>query len=109
MNVHKNWDRSHPGWPVVQGMPAGEMHYTCGHIEPTWITSADSFSTNECDSCIAKNVFAPAEDCKCGQEKYHFECVCRWVAKHPGDTEYSCENCGLYAASKPRCNRCESD
>lgn len=25
----------------------------------------------------------------------------------PGDNEYTCEYCGLYNASKPRCNKCE--
>ena len=46
-------------------------------------------------------------ECKCGNPKYGFNCVCDWIEKHPGDNGYSCEFCGLYSASKPKCNRCE--
>jgi hypothetical protein len=30
-----------------------------------------------------------------------------WMNQHPGSTEWSCEFCGIYTASKPRCNQCE--
>ena len=46
-------------------------------------------------------------ECKCGNPKYGFNCVCAWVEENPGDNEYSCEFCGLYNASKPKCNKCE--
>lgn len=47
-------------------------------------------------------------DCKCGNEKYGFDCVCEHIAAHPGENEYCCEFCGLYKASEPRCNQCEA-
>jgi hypothetical protein len=45
--------------------------------------------------------------CKCGNPEMGFDCVCDWVKKHPGEREFSCEICGLYDASEPRCNKCE--
>jgi len=33
--------------------------------------------------------------------------MCDWVKENSGDTEYTCEWCGIYTASKPRCNKCE--
>lgn len=47
--------------------------------------------------------------CKCGNPDYGFDCVCDHVRKHPGDIEFSCEFCGLYNASEPRCNKCEAE
>lgn len=47
--------------------------------------------------------------CTCGNPEYGFDCVCDHVHKNPGDIEYSCEFCGIYSASKPRCNKCEPD
>jgi hypothetical protein len=44
---------------------------------------------------------------KCTNMKYGFNCSCDWEKIHPGTNEYSCEWCGLYTASKPRCNKCE--
>jgi len=46
-------------------------------------------------------------ECKCGNPEIGFECVCTWVKNHPGNREFSCEFCGLYRASEPRCNICE--
>lgn len=48
-------------------------------------------------------------DCSCGNPTYGFDCVCEWVEHNPGGKEYSCEYCGLYTASKPRCNKCEEE
>ena len=45
----------------------------------------------------------------CEQVKYGFDCVCDHIKKFPGTNEYSCEICGIYSASKPRCNKCEED
>ena len=45
--------------------------------------------------------------CNCGNPDYGFDCVCEWVASHPGDRVYECEYCGNYRANMPRCNRCE--
>jgi hypothetical protein len=45
--------------------------------------------------------------CVCDNPKYGFNCTCEWEKNHPGDIFWSCEFCGLYQASKPKCNRCE--
>jgi len=47
--------------------------------------------------------------CTCGNPSMGFECVCEWVTNHPGNNTYSCEYCGLYEASDPRCNKCEEE
>lgn len=47
--------------------------------------------------------------CKCGNPEYGFDCVCDHVRNNPGDIEFSCEFCGIFSASKPRCNKCESE
>jgi hypothetical protein len=44
--------------------------------------------------------------CTCWNPQRGFDCVCKWVREHPGDKEYSCEFCGVYTASAPRCNKC---
>lgn len=45
----------------------------------------------------------------CDQIKHGFDCVCDHVKENPGTKEYTCEFCGIYAADKPRCNKCEED
>lgn len=40
---------------------------------------------------------------------FGFDDMTEWEKKHPGTIEFSCEFCGLYTASKPRCNKCEKD
>ena len=47
--------------------------------------------------------------CNCGNPEHGFDCVCNHIKNNPGSNEYSCEFCGLYSASKPRCNKCELD
>jgi len=47
------------------------------------------------------------KECTCGNPEFGFNCVCEWVEKNPGGTEFVCEWCGIYRASKARCNRCE--
>ena len=47
------------------------------------------------------------DKCTCGNPEFGFNCVCDWMKKHPGNKEYSCEWCGIYTASEPRCNKCE--
>ena len=47
--------------------------------------------------------------CTCGNPQWGFDCVCAWVLSHPGNTDYSCEYCGLYKAGAPRCNRCQAN
>lgn len=49
------------------------------------------------------------EECSCGNVEMGFDCVCAHVANNPGDIEYTCEYCGLYTASCPRCSKCEKD
>lgn len=46
-------------------------------------------------------------DCTCGNTSFGFDCVCSHTNNNPGDEEYTCEFCGIYTASKPRCNKCE--
>ena len=46
-------------------------------------------------------------ECKCGNPKFGFDCVCAWIEGHPGDNEYTCEFCGTYNASTAICNKCE--
>jgi len=48
-----------------------------------------------------------ADNCTCGNVKMGFNCVCKWVREHLGDNEYTCEFCGLYKASVPKCSECE--
>lgn len=50
-----------------------------------------------------------AKKCTCGNPEYGFDCVCDFVEKHLGDKLFSCEWCGIYEASEPRCNECECD
>lgn len=47
--------------------------------------------------------------CTCGNPRYGFNCVCEHVKAYPGNIKFSCEWCGLYTASRPKCNKCESD
>ena len=47
------------------------------------------------------------EICECGNERFGFNCVCEHVKQNPGTISYVCEFCGLYEASKPKCNKCE--
>lgn len=49
------------------------------------------------------------EDHTCTNLKFGFNCVCEHEKQFLGDIEYSCEYCGLYTASKPHCNKCESE
>ena len=30
-----------------------------------------------------------------------------WENKNPGNKEFCCDYCGIYAASRARCNKCE--
>lgn len=45
--------------------------------------------------------------CTCDNPEFGFDCICDWVKMHPGNTNYYCEYCGCYRASKPRCNKCK--
>ena len=47
--------------------------------------------------------------CKCGNPQEGFECVCKWIKKHRGNVVYSCDVCGIYVASDPKCEQCEID
>jgi len=49
------------------------------------------------------------ERCTCGNPEMGFDCVCEFRKKNPGSKEFSCEFCGLYTASVPRCNKCEEN
>lgn len=45
--------------------------------------------------------------CKCGNPTMGFDCTCGHEEKNPGNIEFVCEFCGIYKASKPRCDQCE--
>lgn len=49
------------------------------------------------------------KDCDCGNPENGFPCICDFLDQYPGDTEYSCEYCGIYSASRARCNHCEAE
>ena len=49
------------------------------------------------------------DECSCENTKWGFDCMCAWEKKHPGTRDFSCEFCGLYTASGPRCNKCEEN
>ena len=48
------------------------------------------------------------ENC-CGNSQVGFPCSCDHEERNPGTTDYTCEYCGFYTASKPRCNKCEAE
>lgn len=48
-------------------------------------------------------------ECTCGNPEYGFDCVCDFVEAYPGDNEYTCQYCGIYKASRPKCNKCEQN
>jgi hypothetical protein len=48
-------------------------------------------------------------ECVCSNVVFGFDCTCSWSLENPGDILYTCEFCGMYTASKPRCNKCEAD
>ena len=43
----------------------------------------------------------------CDNLQFGFNCMCEWEKQNPGKNEYCCEFCGIYTASKARCNKCE--
>lgn len=47
------------------------------------------------------------KNCNCGNPEWGFNCVCKHMKMFPGNIAYTCEFCGLYESSKPRCSRCE--
>lgn len=47
--------------------------------------------------------------CDCVNPQFGFDCVCEHAEKNKGEIEFTCEFCGIYNASKPRCNKCEKD
>lgn len=40
---------------------------------------------------------------------FGFDDMTQFEKENPGDIDFSCEYCGLYTASRPRCNKCEAD
>jgi len=46
------------------------------------------------------------EKCTCGNPDFGFDCTCEWEKKYPGTNRYTCEFCGIYQASRPKCNKC---
>jgi len=43
----------------------------------------------------------------CGNPQCGFPCSCEWEKQNPGNIQFSCEHCGIYEASRPKCNKCE--
>ena len=54
-------------------------------------------------------MFKLTSKCVCGNPEMGFDCVCKHVESHPGNLSFSCEFCGIYNASSPRCTKCEVD
>jgi hypothetical protein len=46
-------------------------------------------------------------ECTCGNPTMGLDCICDFLKQNPGSREFSCEYCGSYNASKPRCNACD--
>jgi len=49
------------------------------------------------------------EKCCCGNPKYGFGCSCKHKKENPGEAIFICEYCGIFKASKPKCNKCEKE
>lgn len=47
--------------------------------------------------------------CSCGNPEMGFECICDFLARWPGNLDFTCEFCGVYTASRPRCNYCQQE
>lgn len=47
--------------------------------------------------------------CTCGNPIYGFDCSCNHISDSQGKATYCCEFCGIYEASRPKCNKCEKD
>jgi hypothetical protein len=43
------------------------------------------------------------------RQPFGFPDMSKWEKDHPGDTEWSCQWCGIYNASKPRCSECQTE
>lgn len=99
-----------------------QLMVDCPHCNRRPIIGEDdivcSFCHNEIEStnlraweafCENNPKYRSSKKCTCGNPDFGFDCMCQHMKDNPGEIEYSCEYCGLYTASKPRCNRCESD
>lgn len=49
------------------------------------------------------------KECTCGNQECGFDCTCHHSKMNPGRNKYSCEYCGIYTASNPRCSKCDND
>ncbi len=47
--------------------------------------------------------------CTCGNPEWGFDCACVHAEAYPGNTPYTCEFCGIYNASRPKCSNCVVD
>ena len=43
------------------------------------------------------------------KQPFGFPDMSGWEKDHPGNTEWSCQWCGIYNASKPRCSECQTE
>ena len=59
-----------------------------------------------CPKCYYQGAYNP-EIGSCNACGFVFEDMTEWVKNNPGNIEYGCEHCGLYTASKPRCDKCK--
>ncbi len=59
--------------------------------------------------CDDKNVWWDTEDelKENTNVLFGFSDMTQWENNNPGNIQFSCEYCGIYTASKPRCGRCE--
>lgn len=77
---------------------------TCENCGVPFASGGSAYTAEDCGS--NHSMWEP-NTCTCGNPEWGFDCVCKHVADNPGDIHFSCEYCGLYTASKPRCNKCE--
>ena len=47
------------------------------------------------------------EGLRSGNIEYGFDDMNKWEKQNPGNKEFCCDYCGIYTASRARCNKCE--
>lgn len=88
--------------------------YCCPECGERWQDDSPYTNNDRCPNPSCGIEVTPYEskdiiECTCGNPEFGFDCVCDWVKKNPGNTNFHCEFCGIYTAGIPRCNRCEKD
>jgi len=76
---------------------------------PTEVIHAPTVKKKRLKSVDLNLIDSKIQECTCGNPEMGFNCMCNFVKNNPGIINYCCEYCGLYTASRPRCNRCEAE